>query len=155
MSRTGEARPDHGRSRFTLIELLVVVSIIAILAAMLLPALSAARERGRQAVCLSNLKQVGICFQLYGDDYDEALIPLNGPVDEWPQNSWGTGYWGTNWKAHWVHQCWAYMGRADGCLICPTATGAKWYTDQYATTVAGGGWRTVTIDGTVWDREWI
>jgi prepilin-type N-terminal cleavage/methylation domain-containing protein len=63
------------RSRFTLIELLVVVAIIAILASLLLPALSSAREKARQTVCLNKLKQLGLGFGLYTADSDD-LIPM-------------------------------------------------------------------------------
>jgi prepilin-type N-terminal cleavage/methylation domain-containing protein/prepilin-type processing-associated H-X9-DG protein len=58
---------------FTLIELLVVIAIIAILAAILFPVFAQARDKARQAACLSNLKQIGLAIGLYNQDYDERM----------------------------------------------------------------------------------
>jgi len=66
---------------FTLIELLVVVAIIAILAAMLLPALTRAKEKSWTVGCLNNLKQLTYCWTMYAGDYNDVLLPNNSVYD--------------------------------------------------------------------------
>ena len=81
--KSSKNRP-RPRSGFTLIELLVVIAIIAILAALLLPALSSAKQRAKRLQCVSNLKQWGLGFHLYANDNDDNLLAgWNDPNGMW------------------------------------------------------------------------
>ncbi len=89
----------RSRKNFTLIELLVVIAIIAILASMLLPALSKARAAARQSVCVSNMKQIGLFATMYANDFNDNF-PLQNVYQRPTQDPYASAVFDFSLNTH-------------------------------------------------------
>jgi prepilin-type N-terminal cleavage/methylation domain-containing protein len=123
------ARRHGGYPGFTLIELLVVIAIISILASMLLPAISKAKQQGQRARCINNLKQISLGVTMYADDNNNTLHNVKSGSDyvipnhgQWTRDAFSTALLEpTDGEAYWGRGYINYFGGTKEVFRCPSA----------------------------------
>jgi prepilin-type N-terminal cleavage/methylation domain-containing protein len=150
---------------FTLIELLIVIAIIAILAAMLLPALSRAKLKATQTACISNQRQLGLAWTMYAGDNNDKVVPMydNGNyvnrVGGFWGGPWGFAYTGSN-PSQWTVQAQAQLttnnplfkyAPSPGVYQCPGDTRYKFQTTLANGWAYGSYSRTQNTGGDPWN----
>ncbi len=145
----------HSRRGFTLIELLVVIAIIAILAALLLPTLSAAKQRAWTSKCNSNLRQIGLGMRMFADENGERY-PESGGTIYWDATDPGTK------KQSWMQQIFPDVGNTNvfncpGNVQLPTDVQGpfNYFNGCNAAFVATGGFAAVNSDSIVFTSAFV
>jgi prepilin-type N-terminal cleavage/methylation domain-containing protein/prepilin-type processing-associated H-X9-DG protein len=108
---------------FTLIELLVVIAIIATLAAILFPVFAQAREKARQTSCASNLRQLGLGFVMYAQDYDERLPDRRDLKTTLGYRTWGSAWPSSDPRGGWLVPTLEPYLKNREILSCPSVAG--------------------------------
>jgi len=129
---------------FTLIELLVVIAIIAVLMAILMPALNRAREQGKRAACLSNLKQLQLAWVMYADDNDGKIVNGNANWDLRGENPWAwiPDHHESSIEAQKTFEQGALYPYSSSPKIfkCPTGVPGEWATYAIVDAMNGHDW---------------
>ena len=131
-------RSGRGTHVFTLIELLVVISIIAILAALLLPALNKAKDVAKSASCLNNLKQNGLAFFQYSDD-NKNMLPLAYYRASGTGRSWMMFLTGQKDSYDWTADSSSYLGNQN-TAVCPSIFPFKYNGTLFPDSIYGAPW---------------
>lgn len=130
MNERRNQNAKHRQHGFTLIELLIVIAIIAVLAAILFPVFSRAREKGRQAACTSNMRQIAFAFIQYEQDFDETMPDRRDVKSALPGGypSGGTPTWSPAWptsdpRCAWAEIVYGPYIKSTAVWTCPSIPG--------------------------------